>query len=86
MFDRGIHGEWGIKKFFDSVNILRRVNIGVRDKNIRQMLFKSFGFIQISEIAMLPSGFLIGVFGAIVLQTRFVALHRLPSIGERFFK
>jgi len=35
MFDRGIHWEWGIKKFFDSVYILRRVNIGVRDKNIR---------------------------------------------------
>jgi hypothetical protein len=35
---------------------------------------------------MLPLGFLIGVFGAIDLQTRFVALHRLPSIEEKFIK
>lgn len=65
---------------------MRRVNIGMRDKHIRKMLLLNASALSESVIAMLPSGFLIGVFRVIVLQTRFAALHRLSSIGERFVK
>lgn len=39
-----------------------------------------------SEIAKLPSGFLIGTFGALVLHMFLVVLQRLPLFGERFLK
>jgi len=40
----------------------------------------------VSDIKELPSFFFIGTLGVLVLYVFFIALQRLPSLGERFVR